>query len=105
MSDVTIIRYQVRPEAAQDNQRLIEAVMAELADSDPGGLRYTAFRLADGVTFVHLAVTEDGGRNPLADSPAFAAFQRDLAGRQAPGTRSRETATPLGSYGFPPFGG
>jgi hypothetical protein len=105
MSDVTIIRYQVRPEAAEDNRRLVEAVMAELADQDPGGLRYAAFRLADKVTFVHLVVTESGGRSPLADSPAFAAFQQDFAGRQVPGTLTRDTAAALGSYGFLPLGG
>ena len=44
------------------------------------GIRYAAFRLDDGVTFLHLAAVEDG-ENPLASSAAFAAFQSGIAAR------------------------
>ena len=49
-----VVRYRPRPEEADNNQRLVEAVFAELADKDPGGVRYATLRLADG-TFVHIA--------------------------------------------------
>jgi hypothetical protein len=58
MSKTVVVRYETRPEAADDNQRLIEAVFDRLASDDPGGLRYAVFRLADGVTFVHVAIVE-----------------------------------------------
>ncbi|SHL21553.1 hypothetical protein [Actinacidiphila paucisporea] len=101
MSNVAIVRYQTRPGAAAENQRLVEAVMAELNEQDPGGLRYAAFRLDDGVTFLHVAVTGDAD-SPLDGSAAFAAFQQGFADRLVPGTRSRDTATAVGSYGFLP---
>lgn len=39
-----------------------------MAADDPGGLRYATFRLADGVTFVHIAITE-GKDNPCPGRP------------------------------------
>jgi hypothetical protein len=79
-----VIRYTTKPECADENERLIRAVFAELADHDPEGLRYTSFRLADKVSFVHVAVL-DGDSNPLVSLPAFAEFQRDIADRCAEG--------------------
>jgi hypothetical protein len=75
MSKTVVVRYETRPEAADDNQRLIEAVFDRLAADDPGGLRYAVFRLADGVTFVHVAIVE-GETNPLPLLSAFGQFQR-----------------------------
>src|SRR5882672_4086022 len=99
MSKNTIVRYEVKPEAADENARLVEAVFAALAEVDPGGLRYTTYRLADGVTFVHVA-TQEGADNPLATLPAFAEFQREIKDRcVAPPVPS--DATIVGSYGWP----
>jgi hypothetical protein len=80
MSKHLIVRYRTRPEASEDNSRLIEAVFASLAEAKPDGLAYTSYRLADGVSFVHVARL-DGPENPLAGLAAFADFQRDLPGR------------------------
>lgn len=87
-----VIRYQTRPEAADENQRLIENVFAELASTAPPGLRYSAFRLADGVTFVHV-VDGDG----LPGLAAFEEFQSALGDRLAAGA-DRDDATLVGSY-------
>jgi hypothetical protein len=96
MSRDVIVRYRTRPEAADENSRLIEAVFASLAEIKPKGLAYRTFRLADDVTFVHVAHF-DGAENPLATLPAFAEFQRDLAGRCAEPPAPTE-ATVVGSY-------
>jgi hypothetical protein len=87
-----VIRYQAKPEAADENQRLIENVFAELAATAPPGLRYSTFRLADGVTFVH--VVDGEGLSELA---AFQEFQRALGDRLAVNP-IREDATLIGSY-------
>jgi hypothetical protein len=86
------IRYQTKPEAADRNQRLIENVFAELAATAPPGLRYSAFRLADGVTFVHVIDGEG-----LPELTAFQEFQRTLGDRLAV-SPTREDATVIGSY-------
>src|SRR6266436_2420853 len=62
-----VIRYTTKPEWAQENERLIRDVFAELAADQPDGLRYAAFRLDDGLTFMHVAVLDDQ-ENPLMPS-------------------------------------
>ena len=96
MSKQLIIRYRTRPEAADENNRLIEAVFASLAEAKPSGFAYSTYRLIDGVSFVHLA-RFDTAENPLATLPAFAEFQRELAGRCAEPPVATE-ATVVGSY-------
>jgi hypothetical protein len=93
-----VIRYQTRPEAAEENQRLIEEVFAQLAAAAPPGLHYSTFRLADGVTFVHVVDGEG-----LAELEAFQEFQRAIQDRLAHGREGetavlRETAVLVGSY-------
>ncbi|MFC0546097.1 antibiotic biosynthesis monooxygenase [Kutzneria chonburiensis] len=76
-----MVRYRTTPEAAEENQRLVEAVYRELNADDPGGFRYATFRLADGVTFVHLVAYDSEDDNPLQRSAAFKEFQQDFASR------------------------
>jgi hypothetical protein len=97
MSKSVIVRYRTRPEAADDNARLVEEVYAALAQLDPGDFRYATYRLTDGVSFVHVA-TFTGAANPLATLPAFAEFQRELPQRCAEPPAPTE-ATLVGSYG------
>ena len=59
MANAKVIRYMTKPESADENERLIRGVFAELAEKNPDGLHYSAFRLSDGVSFVHVAVPKD----------------------------------------------
>ena len=95
---ISVIRYRTRPDAADENARLVEDVYASLAETKPAELRYATYRLADGVTFVHIASLE-GTDNPLTMLPAFAEFQRQLADRciEQPAPTA---ATVVGSYGW-----
>lgn len=98
MSKSMVVRYRTRPEAADENQRLVENVLAELAGEKPAGVRYAVFRLADGVSFVHV-VHYDADDNPLSRSAAFAEFQRGFGDRVAEGPAADEV-TLIGSYRF-----
>jgi hypothetical protein len=97
---VTIVRYTTKPERADENQALVEKVFVELDAARPAGLRYATFRLADTVSFVHVAAidTEDG-TNPLTQTPAFVEFVRDIADRCEEGPVASE-ATLVGSHQF-----
>ena len=97
MSKTVVVRYRTRPDAADENARLVEAVFTSLADVDPGDFRYTTYRLGDGVTFLHIALFAGSG-NPLAALPAFAEFQRDLPQRCEEQPVPSD-ATVVGSYG------
>jgi hypothetical protein len=98
MPTVKIVRYTTKPESADENARLVQDVYAELAQTRPDGLRYTTFRLDDGVTFVHLAVL-DAEVNPLSSTAAFGRFQADIGERLVAGPDARD-ATVVGSYRF-----
>jgi hypothetical protein len=77
-----IVRYQAKPDRADENQRLIEAVFAELEDRKPDGFTYKAFRLEDGVSFVHVAIEHDvASPGSLQEVPAFQAFVAAIADR------------------------
>ena len=92
-----VVRYKPKPEQADENQRLVEAVFAELHDTGPAGIAYTTYRLADG-TFMHVADIE--GENPLSASTAFAAFQAGIGERCDEGPNPQD-AILVGSYSSP----
>lgn len=96
MSEMFVVRYRTRPEAAEENLRLVRQVFAELDEDRPDGLRYATFHLADGVTFVHVAVVE-GEQSPLADLAAFKEFQEGIGERLVEPPAVSE-ATIVGSY-------
>jgi hypothetical protein len=93
-----MVRYTVKPDRAEENERQVRDVYEELHRTGPEGIRYATFRLADGVTFVHVASVEtDDGRNPLADVAAFARFQAAVTERcDAPPVVTE--LTEVGSY-------
>lgn len=68
-----MVRYKVKVDRSDENARLILEVFAELGEKRPHGIRYTSYRLADGVSFVHIAMVE-GGQNPLLAIEAFKRF-------------------------------
>jgi hypothetical protein len=77
-----VVRYQAKPERAEENQRLIEAVFAELDARQPDGFTYKVFRLEDGVSFVHVVVEHDvDNPDALQDVPAFQAFVAQIGDR------------------------
>ena len=93
-----MVRYQTKPDRADENQELVEAVFADLDRRQPDGFTYKVFRLEDGVSFVHVVVEHDHP-NPdsLQDVPAFQAFVEKIADRcdVAPVAMG---ATVVGSY-------
>jgi hypothetical protein len=79
---MTVLRYQAKPERAEENQQLIEAVFAELDKGELDGFTYKVFRLEDGVSFIHVWIEHDiADPDSLQVVPAFQAFMADLAGR------------------------
>jgi len=98
MSHATVVRYTTRPESAEENEKLIRAVFAQLAEQMPGGLRYVAIRLDDGVSFLHVAVLEDDD-NPLTALPAFGEFVSAISERCTHGP-APVNGTVVGAYGI-----
>lgn len=82
MTKATVVQYRTKPDRAEENQRLIEAVFADLAEREPEGFTYKVFRLDDGVSFIHVVIEHDVD-NPqsLQEIPAFQTFVADIGDR------------------------
>jgi hypothetical protein len=85
-------------EAADENQRRIEGVFAELADNAPDNVSYIVLRLQDD-SFLHLSFHAHGhdDPNPIASLPAFQHFQDGHATRRDGGV-DQQQAILVGAY-------
>jgi hypothetical protein len=94
-----VTRYSMRSaEEADENQRRIEGVFAELVATSPDNVSYLVFRLADD-SFVHVSFHDHGEdeANPIASTAAFAHFQDGHAERRE-GAVDQQQATLVGAY-------
>jgi predicted SnoaL-like aldol condensation-catalyzing enzyme len=94
-----VTRYAMRSaEGADENQRRVEAVFAELGESKPDNVSYIVLRLADD-SFVHISFHDHGDDevNPIASTAVFARFQEGHAERRDGGVE-QQTAELVGSY-------
>jgi hypothetical protein len=81
-----MVRYKVKAERVEENEGLVRAVYDEIRRTEPAGLHYATFKLDDGVSFVHLAMTESElGGSPLSEVKAFQEFQKDIEDRTEEG--------------------
>jgi hypothetical protein len=92
----TIVRYRTKPEAAQENERLIRAVFQELSAKSPDGVRYLALTLSDG-TFIHFSTVDSDGANPILQLEAFRSFQAGIKERCSESPQASD-ATIVGNY-------
>ena len=93
-----MVRYRVKPDRIAEHEGLIHAVFDELAKTAPAGIRYGAFKLPDGVSFVHVAFI-DAPSNPLDAIAAFKAFTERIKERiEEPAVTADLTA--IGTYGL-----
>jgi hypothetical protein len=79
----TVVRYRAKADRADENQKLIEAVFADLDERRPDGFTYKVFRLDDGVSFIHVVIGHDDVEHPdsLQDVPAFQTFVAGIGER------------------------
>ena len=76
-----MVKYTTRADQAEENARLIREVFESLRMTAPAGITYAAYRLEDGVSFVHIATIEDPAANPLQSLAAFKAFTAGVRDR------------------------
>ncbi len=95
-----MVTYRVKPDAVEENTRLVEAVYEELAQVGDPDVHYATFTKGDGRTFVHVAFFPSPEKQAvLGGTAAFQEFQRNLADRceEPPGV---EPIDRVGSYNF-----
>ena len=88
----SLIRYRTTPERADENERLIKAVFAELAAKSPPGLGYLVLKAGDG-SFFHVVANAMEGDSPITRStpsrPSRAASGNDASTRPSRGSNHR----------------
>lgn len=101
MSRITMVRYTVKPEAAEENVRLSKAVFDEARWNQPPHIAYGLFRQGD--EFVHLFVNlAEDSSDLLTEMGSFKAFSADIAERCViPPEPSRLALDLVDSYGLP----
>jgi len=87
-----------RSAAADENQRRVEAVFADLAASRPSSVSYIVLRLADD-SLVRISFHDHGDDevNPITSSAALQQFQLDHSDRRS-GKVDQQPATLVGAY-------
>ena len=91
-----VVHYRLKADRVAEHEALLLPVFAELSQARPAGLSYEAMKLADGVSFVHVA-TLAGTDNPLLALASFKAFSADIRARCEEPPASAD-ATLIGSY-------
>jgi len=94
-----VTRYSMKSAAAADeNQRRVEGVFAELDETKPDNVSYIVLRLADD-SFVHVSFHDhrDDEANPITSTEAFTLFQDGHADRREGGV-DQQTAELVGAY-------
>jgi hypothetical protein len=93
-----MVCYRVKADRVQEHETLIRAVFDELAKTAPAGIRYGAFKRADGVSFVHVASIA-AEKNPLDAVAAFKEFTARIRERCDEPPTTVEL-TEIGAYGL-----
>ena len=76
------VRYKVRPDKAAENESLVRDVYKQLQERQLAGFHYATFKLADGVSFVHIAFADTDEADAAFNSlPAFKEFQANIKDR------------------------
>jgi hypothetical protein len=71
---VVISHTKVKPDQRAEIDAAGKRVLEALEREQPQNIRYAVCPLPDGVSFVTLVVTDDGGDNPLSALPEYRAF-------------------------------
>lgn len=92
-----LLRTRVKAEKAAEVEAAVRVLFAALDEARPHGVRYSSYRLQDGVTYVVVLQIEEGIDNPLPKVPEFLEFQENLRGWLAE-PPAPEQLTVIGDY-------
>ena len=73
------VQYTVKESYVETNKANIQKVMADLKALSNPDIKYAAFQLGDGKTFMHFVMrANEEAQKSLSDLPSFQEFQRQL---------------------------
>ena len=81
-----MVRYKLHPDRVAENEKLIDAVLSQLAVEQPQGVTYQVLKMPDGVSFMHMAcIPDDADPHPITSLKAFKAFAAGIRDRAVEG--------------------
>ncbi len=95
-----LVRYKVLASKVAENEILVKEVYKQLHETQIDGFHYATFKLADGVSFVHIAFVDNEEANKaFSNLTAFKNFQANIKDRceELPVV---SPITEIGSYNF-----
>ena len=94
------VRYKVKADRVAENENLVKEVYKQLHENKIDGFHYTTIKLADGVSFVHIAFVDTEEANTAFNQlPAFKNFQVNIKDRCEEPPAATQFAV-IGSYNF-----
>lgn len=92
------VQYTVRADYVETNKKNIARVMKDLQEINSPDIKYSAFLLDDGKSFVHFVMraNEEAG-SVLSNLEAFKDFQQQLRNSEPESPPQAENLTPVGS--------
>jgi hypothetical protein len=82
MNTIKIIRYTLKTDRVAENEQRIKAVFRQLLDKKLAGIEYAVYKLADGVSFMHILSYETASAHQaFINLPAFQEFQAQAGDR------------------------
>jgi quinol monooxygenase YgiN len=77
-----LVRYKVKADKVAENELLVKEVYKQLHETNIAGFHYTTLKLADGVSFVHIAFADTEEANTaFSNLAAFKKFQANIKDR------------------------
>ena len=90
-------RFTVKANSVKDFEEAIKGVFSAIQKRQPKGIRYTLYRLSDGVTYLGLLELGEGVNNPLPELPEGQKFIESLQ-HWAAEPPARDQLTAIGLY-------
>lgn len=88
------VQYTVKAEYAETNKKNIARVMSDLREINSPDIKYTAFLLDDGKSFVHFVIrANEEAASILGELASFQEFQRQLRASQPESPPQAENLT------------
>lgn len=92
------VQYTVKPEYVATNKKNIARVMSDLKEINSPDIKYSAFLLDDGKTFVHFVMrANDEAGEILSNLEAFKDFQQQLRNSEPESPPQAENLTLVGT--------
>jgi hypothetical protein len=95
-----LVRYKLKADKVTDNEILVIEVYKQLHEKKIEGFHYCTLKLADGLTFIHIALADTEEANAtFSHLPAFKNFQANIKDRcdELPVVNA---VTVIGAYDF-----